>query len=197
MNKLRFTLRSSALALAAVAIVACSKEKTTQQEMHAVQQTADPNDLTLAEMADAMSWKEGKAFFENQTIKDYTAVCEMVLNDCGFAEREAGLPFIISWELKMPNEHCNPNMPGYCLVIRKKENSSMPANAVGYFEDGKLVIVPVMEDDGYTADGYLVIGAPIEVQYDSIVIQEGIYTAYYDEEAGRYTAVAVDYYSCQ
>lgn len=197
MNKLRFTLGASALAVAAVAIVACSKEKTTQQEMHAVQQTADPNNLTLAEMADAMSWKEGKAFFENQTIKDYTAVCEMVLNDCGFAEREAGLPFIISWELKMPNEHCNPNMPGYCLVIRKKENSSMPANAVGCFEDGKLVIVPVMEDDGFTADGYLAIGAPIEVQYDSIVIQEGIYTAYYDEEAGRYTAVAVDYYSCQ
>ena len=54
-----------------------------------------------------------------------------------------------------------------------------------------------MEDDGYTADGYLVIGAPIEVQFDSIVIQEGIYAAYYDEEAGRYTAVAVDYYCGQ
>ena len=183
--------------MVAATFFACSKEKTAQRETTIEQQPKSPNDYTLAEMAEAMSWEDGKAFFENQTIKDYTAVCEMVLNDCGFAEREAGLPFIISWELKMPNEHCNPNMPGYCLVIRKKENSSMPANAVGYFENGKLVIVPVMEDDGYTADGYLVIGAPIEVQYDSIVIQEGIYAAYYDEEAGRYTAVAVDYYSCQ
>lgn len=197
MNKLKITLGSVTLIMAAVAIVACSKEKTAQQETPAVQQTADPNDLTLSEMSDAISWEEGKAFFENQTIKDYTAVCEMVLNDCGFAEREAGLPFVISWELKMPNEHCNPDMPGYCLVIRKKENSSLQANAMGYFEDGKLVIVPITEDDGYTADGYLVIGSPILVQYDSIVIQEGIYMAYYDEEAGRYTAVAVDYYSEQ
>lgn len=42
-------------------------------------------------------------------------------------------------------------------------------------------------------DGYLAIGAPIEVQYDSIIIQEGIYAAYYDEQSGRYVAVAVDY----
>lgn len=70
----------------------------------------------------------------------------------------------------------------------------MQSNAKGFFEDGKLILVPTSEDNGFTADGYLAIGAPIEVQYDSIVIQEGIYTAYYDEETGRYTAVAVDYY---
>lgn len=58
----------------------------------------------------------------------------------------------------------------------------------------KLVIVPTSEDNGFTADGYLVIGAPIEIQYDSITLQEGIYTAYYDENAGKYVAVAVDYY---
>ncbi len=197
MNKFRIVLGATALTMAAVAIIACSKEKTAQQETPLEQQPKNPNDYTLAEMAEAMSWEEGRAFFENQTIKDYTTVCEMVLNDCGFAEREAGLPFVISWELKMPNEHCNPDMPGYCLVIRKKENSSLQANAMGYFEDGKLVIVPITEDDGYTADGYLVIGSPILVQHDSIVIQEGIYMAYYDEEAGRYTAVAVDYYSEQ
>ena len=197
MNKLRFTLGATALLVAAVAIVACSKEKTAQQETPAMQQTAEPQDYTLAEMIEAMSWEDGKAFFENQPIKDYTAVCEKVLNDCGFTEKEAGLPYYITWNLRMPNKPCNPDMPGSCLVIRKKENSSMQANAVGYYEEGKLVIVPVTEDDGYTADGYLVIGAPIQVQYDSIVIQEGIYTAYYDEEAGRYTAVAVDYYSVQ
>lgn len=197
MNKLKITLGATVLALAAVAIVACNKEKTAQQETPLEQQPKNPNDYTLAEMAEAMSWEEGRAFFQNQTIKDYTVVCEKMLNDCGFADKEAGLPYVISWELKMPNEHCNPEMPGYCLVIRKKENSSLQANAMGYFEDGKLVIVPITEDDGYTADGYLVIGSPILVQYDSIVIQEGIYMAYYDEEAGRYTAVAVDYYSEQ
>jgi len=195
--KTRFFLGALALAMVAATFFACNKEKTTQQETPATQQTANPNDLTLAEMIETVSWEDGKAFFENQPIKDYTNVCEQVVNDCEFTEKEAGLPYYITWNLRMPNKPCNSDMPGSCLVIRKKENSSMQANAVGYFEDGKLVIVPVTEDDGYTADGYLVIGAPIQVQYDSIVIQEGIYMAYYDEEAGRYTAVAVDYYNEQ
>ncbi len=184
---------ATALAVAAVAIVACSKEKTAQQET-TIEQPKSPNDYTLAEMAEAMSWEDGKAFFENQTVKDYTAVCEKVVNDCEFAEKEAGSPYIISWVWKMPNGMCNSSNPGLCLVIRKENGSSMQANALGFFEDGKLVIVPITAENGFTADGYLVIGAPIEVQYDSIVIQEGIYMAYYDEEAGRYTAVAVDYY---
>ena len=126
MNKFRITLGATALALAAVAIVACSKEKTAQQETTIEQQPKNPNDYTLAEMAEAMSWEDGKAFFENQPIKDYTAVCEKVLNDCGFAEKEAGLPYIISWELKMPNEHCNPNMPGYCPCHSKKKREFFP-----------------------------------------------------------------------
>ena len=197
MNKFKIALGAMALTVAAVAIIACSKEKTAQQETPAVQQTADPNDLTLAEMADAMSWEDGKAFFENQTVRDYSYVCESVMNDCNDDAKTQGLPYSVSWVWKMPNGMCNSSNPGLCLAIRKKDGSSMQANALGYFEDGKLVIVPVTSDDGFTADGYLVIGAPIEVQYDSIIIQEGIYAAYYDEEAGRYTAVVVDYYSGQ
>ncbi len=192
MKKTRITLGALALAMVAATAIACNKEK--QQETPTQQQTTNPNDLTLEEMKEALSWEDGKAFFENQPIKDHTAVCETVLNDCGFAEREAELPYVISWVFKQPNGICNHNMPGSCLVIRKKENSSMQANAMGYFENGKLVIVPTTEENGFTADGYLVIGAPIEIQYDSITLQEGIYTAYYDENAGKYVAVAVDYY---
>ena len=193
MNKFRITLGAMALAVAAVAIVACSKEKTAQQETTNAQQPADTRSYTLAEMVDALSWEEGKAFFQNQPIKDYTYVCENLLNDCGFEEKVADIPYVISWELRMPNGDCNPNYSGSCLVIRKKKGSSLQANAIGYFEDGKLIIVPTTVENGFTSDGYLVVGAPIEVQYDSIVIQEGIYSAYYDEEAGRYVAVAVDY----
>ena len=197
MTKFRIVLGATALTVAAVAIIACSKEKTAQQETPAAQQTVEPQDYTLAEMIEVLSWEDGKAFFENQTVKDYTAVCDMVLNDCGFAEREAGPHYYITWNLRMPNKPCNPDMPGSCLVIRKEENSSLQTNAMGYFEDGKLVIVPITEDDGFTADGYLIIGAPILVQNDSIIIQEGIYTAYYDENQGKYVAVAVDYYNGQ
>lgn len=193
MKNAKIAMGALALAVVAATIIACSKEKTTQQESQASQKVTSPNDLTLAEMKEALSWEEGKAFFENQPIKDYTAVCEMVLNDCEFAEKEAGLPYVISWVFRQPDGICNYNMPGSCLVIRKKDSSSLQANALGYFENGKLVIVPTTEENGFTADGYLVIGSTIEIQYDSIAIQEGIYTAYYDENVGKFIAVAVDY----
>lgn len=184
-----------ALAVVVATVIGCNKEKTMQQEPQTPkQQTTNPNDLTLAEMAAAMSWEEGRAFFENQPIKDYTYACEMVLNDCGFAQREAGIPYTISWVLRTPNGDCDPGYPGACLVIRKKEGSSMQANALGFLEEGKLVLIPTTEDNGFTADGYLAIGAPIEIEDDAFVIQEGIYRAYYDEEMGKYSAVAVDYY---
>ena len=195
MNKFKIILGAAALAMAAVVIVACSKEKTAQQEMSFEQQPKNPNDYTLAEMAEAMSWEEGKAFFENQPIKDYTYVCEKVLNGCESDAKEVGLPYVISWILRMPNYNCNPDFPGTCFAIRKKENSSLEANAMGYFEDGKLLIVPITEENGFTADGYLVVGVPIEIENDNIIIQDGIYTAYYNEEIGMYSAVAVDYYS--
>lgn len=192
-NKFKITLEALALTLVAVAIVACSKEKTEQRETASVQQTEDPNDLTLAEMADAMSWEEGRAFFENQPLKDYAYVCEKLLNDCGFEEKTAGFPYSIDWQWKMIDGNCNANYAGLCLIVKRKENSSADANAMGYYEDGKLIIIPTTEDNGFTKDGYLAIGTPIEIQNDSIVINEGVYTAYYDDELGRYVAVAVDY----
>lgn len=195
MKKFRILMGAMVLAVVAATVIACTKEKETQQETpEPQQQTANPNDLTLAEMIESLSWEEGKAFFENQPIKDYTYACEMVLNDCEFDTKEAGLPYVISWVFRMPNGGCNTNISGSCFIFRSKENCSSEANAMGYFEDGKLVIVPVTEENGFTADGYLAIGAPIDVQFDNIVIQEGIYAAYYDENAGKYSAVAVDYY---
>lgn len=194
MNKFKFTMGATALAMVAVAIVACSKEKTAQKETTTTQQPAESRDYTLAEMAEALSWEDGETFFQSQTVKDYTYACEMIMNNCVSAEKEMGIPYVISWVLRMPNDVCDPNYQGTCLVIRKKEESSLQANAIGYFEDGKLVIVPTTEENGFTTDGYLVIGAPIEIENDNIVIQEGIYTAYFDEETGTYSAVAVDYY---
>jgi hypothetical protein len=192
MKIFRIVMGATALAVVVATVIACNKEKTAQQEAQAPQhQMAGSNDLTLAEMIEAISWEDGKAFFENQPIKDYTAVCEKVVKDCGFAEKEVGWPYVILWVYKTPNNICNSDFSGACLAIRRKD--SFQANATGCYEDGKFVIIPTTEENGFTADGYLVIGSPIEIQNDSIVIQEGIYAAYYDEELGLYTAVAVDY----
>lgn len=193
MNKFRIALGAAALAVAAVAIIACSKEKTAQQETIATQQPVESRDYTLAEMAEAMSWEDGKAFFENQPIKDYTAVCEKVLNDCAFTERSSSVPtYVFGWHWATIADNCISNYDGLCFGIKQDKNTSQ-SNALGYFEDGKFVIVPITDDDGFTADGYLAVGTPIEIQNDSIIIPNGIYTAYFDENIGRYVAVAVDY----
>ena len=193
MKKFRIVLGATALTMAAVAIIACSKEKTAQREIITVQQPAESKDYTLAEMAEALSLEEGKAFFENQPIKDYTDVCEKVLNDCGFDEKSSGILYSIDWQWKISGGNCDSNYNGLCVVIKRKENSVADANAMGYYEAGKLIIIPTTGDDGFTEDGYLAVGTSIEIQNDSIVISEGIYTAYYDYELGRYVAVAVDY----
>lgn len=190
MKKFRILMGTLALAVVVATFFACNKEKKTQQRTQAVQQTADPNDLTLAEMIEAMSWEEGKAFFENQTIKDYTYACEMVMNDCIGDERAARPEFIFEWHWAPNTSDCISNYPGICLIIRNL--FSCESNARGYFEDGKLVIVPIGDENGFTADGYLAVGAPIQIQNDTIIVREGIYTAYYDEELGKYTSVAVD-----
>lgn len=194
MKNAKIVMGALALAVVAATIIACNKEKTTQQESQASQKVTSPNDLTLAEMKEALGLEEGKAFFENQPIKDYTYVCEKLLNDCEFSEKTTGLPYEIVWGWRVSGGNCNPEASGTCIIIRKKENESSQANVMGYFEDGKLVIVPLTEENGFTADGFLPVGMSIEVQYDSIEVQEGIYAAYYDEDAGRYTAVAVDYH---
>ena len=86
-----------ALAMVAATVIACTKEKETQQETpEPQQQTANPNDLTLAEMIESLSWEEGKAFFENQPIKDYTYACESVLNDCDDNAKAQGTPYVVS-----------------------------------------------------------------------------------------------------
>lgn len=193
MNKFKIILGAAALAMAAVVIVACSKEKTAQQEMSFEQQPKNPNDYTLAEMAEAMSWEEGKAFFENQPIKDYTYVCEKVLNDCAFTEKSSSVPtYVFGWHWATIEDDCISEYKGLCFGIKQDSNSEQ-SNALGYFEDGKFIIVPITDENGFTTDGHLVVGTSIEIENDSIIIPNGIYTAYYDEQSGRYVAVAVDY----
>lgn len=113
-----------------------------------------------------MSWEEGKAFFENQPIKDYTAVCEKVLNDCKFGEKaQPRIHFIFEWHWDPNTNDCISTYPGVCFIIRRLHSQSY--NAVGYIEDEKLVIIPTDEENGFTSDGYFAVGSPI-VRYRMI-----------------------------
>ena len=193
MNKFRISLGAMALAMAAATFFACNKEKTAQQETTIEQQPQSPNDYTLAEMAASMSWEDGKAFFENQPIKDYTAVCEMLLNDCEFDSKlPQGSSYSLVWRWPKYEGGCDYEHIGICTGV-KNDTAFRYENARGCFEDGKMIIIPTTDDNGFTADGYLAVGRPIALENDTIVISQGIYAAYYDEELGKYVAVAVDY----
>ncbi len=193
MNKFRIVMGATALAMVAATFFACNKEKTAQQETTIEQQPQSPNDYTLAEMAEAMSWEEGKAFFENQPIKDYTAVCEMLLNDCEFDSKSPqGSSYSLVWRWPKYEGGCDYEHIGICTGV-KNDTAFRYENARGCFEDGKMIIIPTTDDNGFTADGYLAVGRPIALENDTIVISQGIYAAYYDEELGKYVAVAVDY----
>ena len=122
MKTRRIFLGALALAVAAAAVVGCKKENEKQSEAPAaVQQADEPHDYTLAEMIEAMTEEEGKAFFENQPIKDYTYACESVLNDCdGAAKSEEDASFVISWRWPSQDGGCNSVYAGICKVIKKK-----------------------------------------------------------------------------
>ena len=190
MNKFKIIMGATALAVAAVAIIACNKEKTAQQETTPTQQSAEFRDFTLAEMIEAMSWEDGKDFLENQIVKDYAYVCETVLNDCeDYKDTIIDSQFEISWYWPSSNGGCNTIYPGICKIIK---DTVVTVNARGFIEDEKLVIIPTTNENGFTADGFLAVGRPIIVENDTIIIREGIYAAYYDEKTGGYVAVAVD-----
>lgn len=195
MKTKRIFMGATALAMVIAAFTSCSKEKKEQQGIETIQQSAEGRDYTLAEMTESMNWEEGKAFFENHNIKDYTDVCEKVINDCSFTEKTSSWPtYVFGWHWATVYEDCISEYDGLCFGIKKEEDTNTEhSNAIGYFEDGKFVIVPTTDEDGFTTDGYLAIGTPIEIQNDSIIISEGIYSAYFDEESGKYVAVAVDY----
>lgn len=192
MKNAKIVMGALALAVVAATIIACSKEKTTQQETPATQQTAEPQDYTLAEMIEAMSWEDGKAFFENQPIKDYTTVCEKLMNDCDLTWKNQGSLYDIQWRWLRPNGECDNILYGICSG-RKSDTTFRCGNARGFIEDDIFVIIPTTTEHGFTADGYLAVGGTIVMEKDTIAIKEGIYAAYYDEYQGRYVAVGVDF----
>lgn len=192
MKKLKLTLGALTLAMVATTFFACSKEKTAQQETPTAQQTDEPQDYTLAEMIEALSWEDGKAFFENQPVKDYTAVCEKLMNDCNLTWKNQGSLYDIQWRWLRPNGECDNILYGICSG-RKSDTTFRYGNVRGFIEDDIFVIIPATTENGFTADGYLAVGGTIVMENDTIAIREGIYAAYYDEDQGRYVAVGLDF----
>ena len=172
-------------------MAACNKE--TEKTGALAAQLKPQSGFTLKEMADAMSREKGITFIEGQSVKDYSDICQKVMDRLG----ETGKPYNpsqyeISWHWPIAEGGCDEDYLGICLII-KTDTTIVVDNAIGCFEDNKFVIVPTTDENGFTADGFLAVGRPMEVINDTIVIREGVYAAYYNKVLKKYTAVAVDY----
>lgn len=145
--------------------------------------------LTLSEMANEVETDEERMFLQNTEIKDYTNMCKKI-NQRSNASSEQVVPIKIRWHWAPNNTNCYSDYPGICIAV--VFNNMDDCNAQGYVRDGKLIIVPNNDENGYTADGKLAVGHNVELENSDIIIAKGIYTAYYDKVLGKYTSVAVD-----
>lgn len=195
MKKINFIFSVAVLcAVFAWFLAACNKEnKETAQTEAFTSQLNSQGGITLKEMADAMSREKGITFIEDQSVKDYSVICQKVLDRLEGTEKPYNPPhYEISWHWPIAEGGCDEDYLGICLII-KTDTTIVVDNAIGCFEDNKFVIVPTTDENGFTADGFLAVGRPMEVINDTIVIREGVYAAYYNKVLKKYTAVAVDY----
>lgn len=56
-----------------------------------------------------------------------------------------------------------------------------------------MIIIPHDDNNGITSDGYLAIKYDINIEDLGKTIKSGVYKANYDKDAGRYTAIVVDF----
>lgn len=197
MNKLRVALFAAAVVFAA-AFFACSKEKAQEKfetDKDIIKNVSASNRPTLDELLILASVEDNNHVLPNLARKDYSSICEKALKEDTNLQKTANMPIYFGWHLVLnPEPHrppCESDIPGICIAI--VFNSPGVATSNAYEFDGKLIIVPDDEDNGFTEDGYLVVGSPIEIEGSAYVIKEGIYSATFDESAGRFVAVAVDF----
>ena len=142
--------------------------------------------LNLNDFIKTLETKEEKEFFIKNKITDNTKVAEKVLNSYQKLKsaNEVKRPKI---KFRWGGSGCSRPL-GICIII---PIGKLEANADALITDGKYVIIPDNDDNGITADGYLPIFEDIYVD-ETTTIKAGIYTANYDEEQNKYSAIALD-----
>ena len=197
LNKLRVALCAAAVVVAA-AFFACNKEKAEEKretDKGIINNVSASNHPTLDELLVLASVEDKNHVLPKLARKDYSSICEKALKEDTNFQKSANMPIYFGWHLVLkPEPHrppCVSDIPGICIAI--VFNSPDVATSNAYEFGGKLIIVPDDEDNGFTKDGYLVVGCPIEIEGSAYVIKEGIYSATFDENAGRFVAVAVDF----
>jgi len=141
--------------------------------------------MTLAEFAAFVDTEEERVFFTENKIIDNKEIAKMAL-----LERETNPKFLpISIQVKFRWWFGCKFPLGICLIISFPYADFAPAEYVKLSDH--IVLFPLSEENGLTTDGYLPIGEDIHID-ENTIIKAGIYTAFFDEDLGEYTAIAID-----
>lgn len=166
------------------AFMSCEKEVTTNTNK-AVPTTSFGQDklLTLDEFIASVETDDERNFFKEHEIVDNRKVANKAIKYKVQLKPATSKPKVrFRW-----GDGCSRPI-GICIIIPLGANE---ANAEVVTVDGKYVIIPKTDDNGITDDGYLPIFEDLYVD-ETTTIKAGIYTAYYDEQQGKFTAVALD-----
>lgn len=167
--------------LLTLSIVSCNKDEVVEQQTPII---TEKSNMSLNEFISTVESEEEKAFFENHEIIDNRVICEKALKNFSSLKAEVAKPRI---KFKWGGNGC-VNPIGICLII---PIGAAEANAEAFVQDGKYIVVPSTDDNGITNDGYLPIYEDVYVD-ENTTVKAGIYTANYDSQSGKYSAIALD-----
>lgn len=162
-------------------LISCNKEQPfVEPEMQ-----VDFSQMSLKEFAASVASEQEIAFFQNSEIIDNKKSVKKAIFEKIFLKSEASR---IKIKFKWGGSGC-VNPIGICIIIPLP--TSLEENAEFIETDGKFVVFPLTDDNGITSDGYLPIFEDILID-ENTTIKAGIYTAYFDEQENKYTAIALD-----
>lgn len=169
---------------------------------------AKSSKISLVELKKLCQEDDDIAFFKENRMVDNTAI---------YANAQAGLihPTYIDghihfewhWPSLTPKPPVPPmpkgttsidcgDFPGLCLIIRFLKDQlpeGYRVNSDVQLYKNHMIIIPHDDNNGITSDGYLAIKYDINIEDLGKTIKSGIYKANYDKDAGRYTAIVVDF----
>lgn len=185
--------------------------KTTPQNEDNLSVLADgtkSSKISLAELKELCQEDDDIAFFKENRMVDNTAI---------YANAQAGLihptpieeciHFEWHWPSLTPKPqdppmpkgttsiHCG-DYPGICFYILFLKNQlpeGWSVNSDVQLYKDYMIILPKDDNNGITNDGYLAVKYDVNIEELGKTIKSGIYKANYDKDAGRYTAIVVDF----
>lgn len=184
MFKLKSKLIVAVMAIFGItAFMSCEKNELISSTVKETEFNGSNEKMTLDEFIQSVETEDERRFFAKHNIIDNRKVASKVLNSAQLKAQKQKPRIKFKWG----GSGC-VNPIGICIIIPFGVDNP---NAEVVIADGKYVVFPKTNDNGITSDGYLPIYEDLYID-EATTIKAGIYMANYDEQLGKYTAIALD-----